>query len=110
MISPQWLLGFSLFFFALAWVAILVRRNLIVMLMGVFWMFVSVALTFVGFARLHGSKAGGGESEIAATGEAAAIVVLVLAIAYLVVGLAVAFSQTRRGASPDVDDVSDLRW
>jgi NADH:ubiquinone oxidoreductase subunit K len=110
MISPQWLLGFSLFLFALAWIAILVRRNLIVMLMGVVWMFVSVALTFVGFARLHGPKAGGGEGEVAATGEAAAIVVLVLAIAYLVVGLAVVFSQTRRGSSPDVDDVSDLRW
>ena len=110
MISPQWLLGFSLFLFAMAWVAILVRRNLIVMLMGVLWMFVSVALMFVGFARLHGSKASGGESEIAAKGEVAAIVVLTLAIAYLVVGLAVTFSQTRRGSSPDVDDVSDLRW
>jgi len=35
MIDAHWLLGFSLLLFALSWVAILVRRNLIVMLMGV---------------------------------------------------------------------------
>lgn len=110
MISAVWLLGFSLLLFALAWVAVLVRRNLLVMLMAVVWMFVSVSLAFVGFARLHGAEAGGGGEEIAAQGEAAAIVVLALAVAYLVVGLAITFSGMRSGAAPDVDDASDLRW
>ena len=110
MIDAQWLLGLALLLFALSWVAILVRRNLIVMLMGVIWMFVAVALSFVGFARWHGSKEGGGTDEMAAQGEAAAIVVLVLAIAYLMVGLAITYSATRSGSSSDVDDASDLRW
>ena len=110
MIDAQWLLGFSLLLFALSWVAILVRRNLIVMLMGVIWMFVSVALAFVGFARLHGSTDGRLGDEVAARGEAAAIVVLLLAIAYLMVGLAITYSTTRSGSSSDVDDASDLRW
>lgn len=110
MISYQWLLGFALLLFALAWVAILVRRNLIVMLMAVIWMFVSVALAFVGFARLHGSAETGSSDAVAAQGEAAAIVVLALAVAYLVVGLAITLSGMRSGASPDVDDASDLRW
>ena len=47
---------------------------------------------------------------LAAQGEAAAIVVLALAVAYLVVGLAITFSGMRSGAAPDVDDASDLRW
>ncbi len=110
MISALWILAFSLLVFALAWVAILVRRNLIVMLMGVFWMFVSVALAFIGFARLHGAQAGASSNEIAARGEAAAILVLTLAVAYLVVGLAITFARTRSGAVADVDDASDLRW
>ncbi len=110
MIDAHWLLGFSLLLFALSWVAILVRRNLIVMLMGVIWMFVSVAMAFVGFARMHGASDGGVSDEMAARGEAAAIVVLVLAIAYLMVGLAIMYSTTRSGSSSDVDDASDLRW
>ena len=109
MMAPQWLLGFSLILFGLAWVTILLRRNLLVMSMGIQWMFVAVALAFVGFARVHGASTGG-EELVSARGEAAAIVVLSLAVVHLIVGLAVILSQTRSRDSSDVDDASDLRW
>ena len=101
------LLVFSLVLFAVAWAAILLRRNLLVMSMGIQWLFVAVAVSFVGFARLH---AAGGEEQAAVRGESAAIFVLVLASIHLATGLAVVFAQARTRESSNVDDASDLRW
>ena len=109
MMAPQLLLGFSLCLFAVAWVTILLRRNPLVMSMGIQWMFVAVALAFVGFARMQATHAGG-EERVSVRGEAAAIVVLSLAVVHLIVGLSVILSQARIRDSSDVDDASDLRW
>lgn len=109
MITPQLLLAFSLVLFALGWVTILIRRNLVVMSMGVQWMFVAVAVAFVGFARLQAPR-DSGEEMLSVQGEAAAIVILALAMVHLIVGLSVVLAQVRSRDSSDVDDASDLRW
>ena len=107
MIPTEWLIAFSLILFAFGWIAILVRRNVIVMLMGVQWLFVSVALAFVSFARSYAHEGAVWEG---AVGESAAVLVLAIAIIHLVVGLSVTLSQKHVGVSSDVDDASDLRW
>lgn len=85
--------------FTIGAMAVLLRRNAIVVFMGVELMLNAANLAFVTFARLHGDL----------TGQVVAFFVMVVAAAEVVIGLAiiVAIFRTRRSAS--VDDVNLLK-
>ena len=85
--------------FSIGALTVLVRRNAIVVFMGIELMLNAANLAFVTFARIHGDL----------TGQVVAFFVMVVAAAEVVVGLAiiVAIYRTRRSAS--VDDVNLLR-
>ena len=85
--------------FSIGAITVLVRRNAIVVFMGIELMLNAANLAFVTFARMHGDL----------TGQVVAFFVMVVAAAEVVVGLAiiVAIYRTRRSAS--VDDVNLLK-
>ena len=85
--------------FSIGATTVLVRRNAIIVFMGVELMLNATNLLLVTFSRLHGNL----------TGQVLAFFVMVVAAAEVVVGLAiiVAIFRTRRSAS--VDDVNLLK-
>ena len=85
--------------FAIGATTVLLRRNAIIVFMGIELMLNATNLTFVTFARMHGDL----------HGQVIAFFVMVVAAAEVVVGLAiiVAIFRTRRTAS--VDDVNLLK-
>jgi len=85
--------------FTIGATTVLVRRNAIIVFMGIELMLNAANLAFVTFARMHGDL----------SGQVVAFFVMVVAAAEVVVGLAiiVAIFRTRRSAS--VDDVNLLR-
>ena len=85
--------------FSIGATTVLLRRNAIVVFLGVELMLNATNLAFVTFARIHGDV----------TGQVLAFFVMVVAAAEVVVGLAiiVAIFRTRRSAS--VDDVNLLK-
>ncbi|MBX9243247.1 NADH-quinone oxidoreductase subunit NuoK [Actinotalea ferrariae] len=85
--------------FSIGALAVLLRRNAIIVFMGVELMLNATNLAFVTFARIHGDL----------TGQVVAFFVMVVAAAEVVVGLAiiVAIFRTRRSAS--VDDANLLK-
>lgn len=89
----------SALLFAIGASTVLLRRNAIVVFLGVELMLNATNLAFVTFARVHGDL----------TGQVLAFFVMVVAAAEVVVGLAiiVAIFRTRRSAS--VDDVNLLK-
>ncbi len=89
----------SVLLFSIGAITVLVRRNAIIVFMGVELMLNAANLAFVTFARMHGDL----------TGQVVAFFVMVVAAAEVVVGLAiiVAIYRTRRSAS--VDDVNLLK-
>ncbi len=86
--------------FAIGGLTVLLRRNAIVVFMGVELMLNAANLAFVTFARLNGDL----------DGQAVALFVMLVAAAEVVVGLAIimAIFRTRRSAS--VDDPNLLRY
>lgn len=86
--------------FAIGATAVLLRRNAIVVFMGVELMLNATNLAFVTFARMSGDLAG----------QVIAFFVMVVAAAEVVVGLAiiVVIFRTRRSAS--VDDANLLKY
>ncbi|WP_149203969.1 NADH-quinone oxidoreductase subunit NuoK [Actinotalea subterranea] len=85
--------------FTIGATTVLLRRNAIVVFMGIELMLNATNLAFVTFARIHGDL----------TGQVMAFFVMVVAAAEVVIGLAiiVAIFRTRRSAS--VDDVNLLK-
>ncbi|WP_182112096.1 MULTISPECIES: NADH-quinone oxidoreductase subunit NuoK [unclassified Actinotalea] len=85
--------------FSIGALTVLLRRNAIVVFMGIELMLNATNLAFVTFSRIHGDL----------TGQVVAFFVMVVAAAEVVVGLAiiVAIFRTRRSAS--VDDVNLLK-
>jgi NADH-quinone oxidoreductase subunit K len=98
--DPTPFLTLSALLFTIGAVGVLVRRNAIVVFMCVELMLNATNLAFVTFSRVHGNL----------DGQIAAFLVMVVAAAEVVVGLAiiVAIFRTRRSAS--VDDASLLRY
>jgi NADH-quinone oxidoreductase subunit K len=86
--------------FAIGAATVLVRRNAIVVFMGVELMLNATNLTFVTFARMHGSL----------DGQVIALFVMVVAAAEVVVGLAIimAIFRARRSASVDAANLLKL--
>lgn len=85
--------------FSLGAVTVLVRRNAIIVFMGVELMLNAANLAFVTFARMHGSL----------EGQAIALFVMVVAAAEVVVGLAIIMSIFRARRSASVDDANLLK-
>jgi len=85
--------------FSIGAMTVLLRRNAIIVFMGVELMLNATNLLLVTFSRMHGNL----------TGQVLAFFVMVVAAAEVVVGLAiiVAIYRTRRSAS--VDDVNLLK-
>jgi len=90
----------SVLLFAIGAAAVLVRRNAIIVFMGVELMLNATNLALVTFSRMHG----------ALDGQVMALFVMVVAAAEVVVGLAIimAIFRTRRSAS--VDDANLLKY
>ena len=78
--------------------AVLLRRNAIVIFMGVELMLNATNLALVTFARIHGDL----------TGQVLAFFVMVVAAAEVVVGLAIIVTIFRTRRSASVDDVNLL--
>lgn len=85
--------------FAIGAATVLVRRNAIVIFMGVELMLNAVNLMFVTFARMHGNL----------DGQAIALFVMVVAAAEVVVGLAIIMTIFRSRRSASVDDANLLK-
>src|SRR5450631_1965974 len=85
--------------FAIGGATVLVRRNAIVVFMGVELMLNATNLAFVTFARMHGSL----------DGQVIALFVMVVAAAEVVVGLAIIMSIFRARRSASVDDANLLK-
>ena len=97
--NPANYLVLAAILFTIGATTVLVRRNAIIVFMGIELMLNAANLAFVTFARLNGDL----------TGQVVAFFVMVVAAAEVVVGLAiiVAIYRTRRSAS--VDDVNLLK-
>ncbi len=85
--------------FAIGGATVLVRRNAIVVFMGVELMLNATNLAFVTFARIRGSL----------DGQVIALFVMVVAAAEVVVGLAIIMAIFRARRSVSVDDANLLK-
>lgn len=85
--------------FAIGATTVLVRRNAIIVFMGVELMLNATNLLLVTFSRLHGNL----------TGQVLAFFVMVVAAAEVVIGLAIIISIFRTRRSASVDDVNLLK-
>ena len=84
--------------FSIGATAVILRRNAIVIFMGVELMLNATNLAMVTFARIHGDL----------TGQVLAFFVMVVAAAEVVVGLAIIVTIFRTRRSASVDDVNLL--
>jgi NADH-quinone oxidoreductase subunit K len=89
----------SVLLFAIGTAAVLVRRNAIIVFMGVELMLNATNLSLVTFSRMHG----------ALDGQVMALFVMVVAAAEVVVGLAIIMAIFRARRSASVDDANLLK-
>ncbi|GHS85575.1 NADH-quinone/ubiquinone oxidoreductase subunit 4L family protein [Cellulomonas hominis] len=89
----------SAILFSIGATTVLLRRNAIIVFMGVELMLNATNLALVTFARLHGDL----------TGQVMAFFVMVVAAAEVVIGLAIIVSIFRTRRSASVDDVNLLK-
>jgi len=89
----------SAILFSLGATTVLLRRNAIIVFMGVELMLNASNLALVTFSRMHGNL----------TGQVLAFFVMVVAAAEVVVGLAVIIAIFRTRKSASVDDVNLLK-
>lgn len=85
--------------FSIGAATVLLRRNAIIVFMGIELMLNASNLAFVTFARMHGDL----------SGQVIAFFVMVVAAAEVVVGLAIIVSIFRTRRSASVDDASLLK-
>ncbi|KZS66299.1 NADH-quinone oxidoreductase subunit K [Mycobacterium kansasii] len=97
--SPANYLYLSAVLFTIGAAGVLLRRNVIVIFMGIELMLNAVNLAFVTFSRLHGQL----------DGQAVAFFTMVVAACEAVVGLAIIMSTFRARRSASVDDANLLR-
>ena len=89
----------SVLLFAIGAAAVLVRRNAIIVFMGVELMLNATNLALVTFSRMHGGL----------DGQVMALFVMVVAAAEVVVGLAIIMAIFRARRSASVDDANLLK-
>ena len=90
----------SMVMFVTGAIGVLIRRNALVLFMCIELMLNAVNISFVAFARMHGSI----------EGHVMVLFVMIVAAAEVAVGLAIIVSIFRRKHSANVDDLSLLRW
>ena len=95
-----WWLYLSVLLFAIGGVVVLVRRNAIIVFMGVELMLNATNLAFVTFARINGDVGG----------QVIALFVMLVAAAEVVVGLAIIMTIFRTRRSASVDDANLLKY
>ncbi len=98
--SLAWWLYLSVALFAIGASTVLVRRNAIIVFMGVELMLNATNLAFVTFARMHGDI----------SGQVVALFVMLVAAAEVVIGLAIIMSIFRTRRSASVDDSNLLKY
>lgn len=89
----------SILLFAIGAATVLVRRNAIIIFMGIELMLNAANLAFVTFSRIHGTL----------DGQVIALFVMVVAAAEVVVGLAIIMAIFRARRSASVDDANLLK-
>ena len=98
--NQDWWLFLSAVLFAIGASTVLVRRNAIIVFMGVELMLNATNLAFVTFARIQGDIGG----------QVVALFVMLVAAAEVVVGLAIIMSIFRTRRSASVDDANLLKY
>lgn len=101
--QPHFFLGLAAIMFALGAMGLTMRRNPLVMFMAIELMLNAGNLAFVTFTRFPVSLAPSG------AGPAMVFVVMTVAAAEAVVGLAIIITIFRRRHDVDVDDLTSLR-
>jgi NADH-quinone oxidoreductase subunit K len=99
-VNLVWWLYLSGLLFSIGAATVLVRRNAIIVFMGVELMLNATNLAFVTFARIHGDIAG----------QVIALFVMLVAAAEVVVGLAIIMTIFRTRRSASVDDANLLKY
>jgi NADH-quinone oxidoreductase subunit K len=99
-VSLSWWLYLSALLFSIGAATVLVRRNAIIVFMGVELMLNATNLAFVTFARLQGDL----------DGQVIALFVMLVAAAEVVVGLAIIMTIFRTRRSASVDDANLLKY
>jgi NADH-quinone oxidoreductase subunit K len=90
----------SVILFSIGAATVLVRRNAIIVFMGVELMLNATNLAFVTFSRINGNV----------EGQVIALFVMLVAAAEVVVGLAIIFTIFRTRRSASVDDANLLKY
>ena len=98
--SVVWWLYLSALLFSIGAATVLVRRNAIIVFMGIELMLNATNLAFVTFARLQGNL----------DGQVIALFVMLVAAAEVVVGLAIIMTIFRTRRSASVDDANLLKY
>ena len=96
----SWWLYLSALLFAIGASTVLVRRNAIIVFMGVELMLNATNLAFVTFSRMQGNL----------DGQVIALFVMLVAAAEVVVGLAIIMTIFRTRRSASVDDANLLKY
>jgi NADH-quinone oxidoreductase subunit K len=99
-VNLEWWLYLSVLLFSVGAATVLVRRNAIIVFMGVELMLNATNLAFVTFARMDGDI----------DGQVIALFVMLVAAAEVVVGLAIIMSIFRTRRSASVDDANLLKY
>ena len=97
--SPMHYVYLAVLLFAIGAAAVLLRRNAIIVFMGVELMLNATNLALVTFSRMHGGL----------DGQVMALFVMVVAAAEVVVGLAIIMAIFRARRSASVDDANLLK-
>ncbi len=96
----DWWLMLSALLFSIGAATVLVRRNAIIVFMGVELMLNATNLAFITFARMQGDI----------DGQVIALFVMLVAAAEVVVGLAIIMTIFRTRRSASVDDANLLKY
>jgi NADH-quinone oxidoreductase subunit K len=107
MIDPHASVAFSAALFALGIFGVLVRRSVISVLLSLELMFAAAVVALVSFDRMH-PGAGGGADGVA--GQGFAVLILTVATAQTMIGLALLVAAHRSRGTGGRDDPGALRW
>jgi NADH-quinone oxidoreductase subunit K len=90
----------ALFLFAIGVAVVLIRRNLLIALMGIELMLNAANLSLVAFSRQHADQAG----------QIFALLVMLVAAIEVAVGLALVISLARSRDTLDLEELDLMRW
>jgi NADH-quinone oxidoreductase subunit K len=99
-VNLEWWLYLSAVLFSIGATTVLVRRNAIIVFMGIELMLNAANLAFVTFGRMNGDL----------DGQVIALFVMLVAAAEVVVGLAIIMTIFRTRRSASVDDANLLKY